>query len=162
MALPLVWLKRLWQPIVQLFKQGLSPHKIAQCLVLGTLFALFPVLGVTSLLNAAVALALRLNMPAIQAINWLLAGVQVLLIIPLIRVGEWLFNDPRIPLSLDDLTHVFRTDPAGFFTLFGMAFVHAIAAWAVSGVPAAAGAYAVLVAGIHIWQRHRGKACPPA
>ncbi|MGD9080043.1 MAG: DUF2062 domain-containing protein, partial [Desulfobacterales bacterium] len=55
---------------------GMSLRKIALCISLGFVLGIFPVLGATSLLCTAAALALRLNLPAIQVVNYMVYPLQ--------------------------------------------------------------------------------------
>ena len=73
--------RRLVDPLLALLRQGVSPRELALCLALGTTIGLIPVLGVSTLLCALAALMLRLNMPAIQLVNYLLSPLQLILII---------------------------------------------------------------------------------
>jgi len=59
-------------PIVDLLRQGITPEKIALSVALGAVLGIFPVLGSTTLLCAAAAFILRLNMPPIQVVNFLI------------------------------------------------------------------------------------------
>jgi uncharacterized protein (DUF2062 family) len=49
----------------------MDPRKISLCIALGFALGVFPVLGMTTLLCAFSAFALRLNLPAIQVVNFL-------------------------------------------------------------------------------------------
>jgi uncharacterized protein (DUF2062 family) len=71
--------------------QGISPRKLALTLALGFAVGCIPVVGVPTLLCAALAVALKLNLPAIQAANYLAMPLQVLLILPFMRLGGWMF-----------------------------------------------------------------------
>ncbi len=62
--------RRLVQPVVALLTQGVTPEKIALSLAMGIGLGIFPVLGSTTLLCAAAAIIFRLNLPAIQLINF--------------------------------------------------------------------------------------------
>ena len=70
-----------------------------------------PVVGVTTVLSFAVAWLLRLNQPVIQTINWSSYALQLLLIIPFIRLGEAIFHAPRMSASLEELLAIARADP---------------------------------------------------
>ena len=71
--------------------QGISPRKLALTLALGFAIGCIPVVGVPTLLCAALAVTLKLNLPAIQAANYLAMPLQVLLILPFMRLGGWMF-----------------------------------------------------------------------
>ena len=77
--------------------QGISPRKLALTLALGFAIGCIPVVGVPTILCAALALALRLNLPAIQAANYLAMPLQVLLILPFMRLGGWMFASGHPP-----------------------------------------------------------------
>ena len=72
--------------------QGMSPRRLALTLALGFAIGCIPVLGVPTLLCAALALLLGLNQPAIQAANYAAMPLQLLLIVPFMRLGKWMFG----------------------------------------------------------------------
>ncbi len=55
----------------------------------------FPVFGFPTILCAIAAVALRLNLPALQAVNQISTPAQLALLVPLARVGARLFAAPR-------------------------------------------------------------------
>ena len=44
----------------------------------------------------------RLNLPAIQLVQAAMAPTQLLLIIPFVRLGEWITRAPRQPISIKE------------------------------------------------------------
>ena len=72
-------------------RQGISPRRLALTLALGFAIGCIPVVGIPTLLCAALAVALRLNLPAIQAANYAVMPLQLFLIVPFARLGERLF-----------------------------------------------------------------------
>lgn len=93
--------RRLVAPLLALLRQGVTPERLAMSVALGIGIGLIPVLGVSTALCAVAALALGLNLPAIQLVNYLLTPLQLLLIIPQLRLGEWLVGAPRFPITLE-------------------------------------------------------------
>jgi uncharacterized protein (DUF2062 family) len=71
-----------------------APRQLAFTLALGFAIGCIPLLGVTTGICALLAMLLRLNMPAIQAANWVAMPLQVVLLIPFLRLGQWLFAEP--------------------------------------------------------------------
>lgn len=67
-----VWYRRVLDPILALLRQGVTPEKIAISIVLGVILGVFPVLGATTLLCAGAAILFRLNLPAIQLVNYVM------------------------------------------------------------------------------------------
>jgi uncharacterized protein (DUF2062 family) len=79
-------------------RQGVSPDRLALTLALGFAIGCIPVLGAPTLLCAGLALALRLNLPAIQAANYAAMPLQLVLIAPFLRLGEWLLDLKASPV----------------------------------------------------------------
>jgi uncharacterized protein (DUF2062 family) len=71
-------------------RQGISPRRLALTLALGFAIGCIPLVGLPTLLCAALAMALKLNLPAIQAANYVVTPLQLLLIAPFVRLGGWL------------------------------------------------------------------------
>jgi uncharacterized protein (DUF2062 family) len=95
--------RKLIRPIIELLKQGVTPEKMALSLALGVVLGVFPALGWTTALCAAAALILRLNLAAIQIVNYFMYPLQIALIIPFFRMGEKLFGAQHFPLSVPQL-----------------------------------------------------------
>ena len=70
--------------------QGVSPRRLALTLALGFAVGCIPLVGIPTVLCAALALAFRLNLPAIQAANYAVMPLQLALIVPFVRLGRWL------------------------------------------------------------------------
>jgi uncharacterized protein (DUF2062 family) len=124
------WLRqRIVGPLLAFLQQGMSPERLAACVAVAIVVGNIPILGVSTVLCTAIALAFRLNLAAIQLVQWLMAPTQVLLIIPFVRLGEWLLRDPREPLTI---TAALALMSQGFSTAIrglGVAIAHASLAW---------------------------------
>jgi len=95
------WLRRrLLSPLLGLLKQGISPERLALCVAIGIVVGNIPILGLSTALCALIALVFRLNLPAMQIVQALMAPTQLLLIIPFVRLGEWILRAPHQPLSI--------------------------------------------------------------
>ena len=119
----------LTKPIRELFLQGTSPRKIALCFACGVTLAVFPVIGATTLLCGVVAMTLGLNLPAIQAVNYLAAPLQLALLLPLMRVGDFLFGASGSALSVEQVLTMIRQHPGLAITALGISTLHAVVAW---------------------------------
>lgn len=105
-------------------------------LAFGIVLGIFPVLGSTTILCAAAALIFRLNLPAIQLVNYLIYPLQLFFLLPFIRFGEMLFRAAPLQLSLAQMLAMARADlPHAIATLW-LAGVHAMSAWLLIGPPA--------------------------
>ncbi len=94
-------------------RQGISPRRLALTIALGFAIGCIPVVGVPTVLCAALALLLGLNQPAIQAANYAAMPLQLVLIIPFMRLGKWMFGFGPAHLQASDwLRHIVFLRPA--------------------------------------------------
>ena len=70
-----------------------SPQTIALLVAVGFALGTFPIFGVPTILCALAAAILRLNSPAIQLINQLSSPFQLVLLIPLTRLGARILGE---------------------------------------------------------------------
>ena len=117
-------------------RQGISPRRLALTLALGLAIGCIPVVGIPTAVCAALAIALRLNLPAIQAANYAVMPLQLLLIVPFVRLGGWLFASghnqaPRASALL-------HASPLDLLAQLGGLAGHAMLAWLLIAVPAVA------------------------
>src|SRR5689334_10020659 len=109
---PSWWRRRVVVPILAQLRQGITPEKIALTIALGVVLGVFPVLGLSTLLCVAAGIALRLNHPVLQLVNYVAYPVQVLLLIPFYRAGERLFGAAPVPMAdVNALLERFRAGP---------------------------------------------------
>lgn len=115
-------------------RQGVTPRRLALTLALGFAIGCIPVIGVPTALCAVLALGLKLNLPAIQAANYLAMPAQILLIVPFARLGGWLFSTgSRQAVELRTLLHL---SPWTMVSQLGALAGHALVAWLLIAVPA--------------------------
>lgn len=115
--------------IGDLLRQGVTPEKLALSVALGVILGLFPVLGTTTALCAIAALVLRLNLPAIQLVNYIVYPAQIALLIPFFRLGECIFRAPRLPLSVVQVAGMFRANYWQAMRFLWVSMCHAVVAW---------------------------------
>jgi uncharacterized protein (DUF2062 family) len=123
------WTRRVSGPVLGLLRQGLTPEGIALALAFGLAAGVFPLLGTTTLLGVAIAAVLRLNQPALQLANWLAYPLQLVLIQPFVRLGEWLAGVPPTPFSVAEVARSVAADPTQAVAAFGMVGLHAVLGW---------------------------------
>ncbi len=114
-----------------MLKEGTSLRKIALCLALGTVLGVFPVLGATTLLCTVAALALRLNLPAIQVVNYMVYPLQLALLVPFYSAGTWLFTQQGRPLFNSNLIGLLQNDFWGSMASLWDLTLYAILTWLV-------------------------------
>jgi uncharacterized protein (DUF2062 family) len=136
--------RRLARPILDLLRQGVTPEKIALSIALGAALGIFPALGCTTALCAIAALALRLNLPAIQIVNYFMYPAQIALLIPFFRLGEKLFRAPHLPISALQIHAMIRASMWAAIRLLWATTWHAIVVWCLIAPVFVAVLYAIL------------------
>jgi uncharacterized protein (DUF2062 family) len=137
--------RRITRPIVELLRQGVTPEKMALSLALGVALGVFPLLGTTTALCALVALIWRLNLPAIQIVNYFVYPLQIALLIPFFRAGEKLFGAPHLPLSIDQIIAAVHASLWNATQFLWTTVWHAAVAWCLIAPFFVGLAYAILV-----------------
>ena len=109
--------------------RGLTPERLALCVALGIALGLVPALGTTTLLCTLAAFVFRLNLAAILLVNYFVYPLQLALLIPFIRAGEWLFGAKPLDLSLGLIQRMLEADL--WHTVFGLwtAILRAVMVW---------------------------------
>jgi uncharacterized protein (DUF2062 family) len=125
--------RKLITPLIDLLRQGITPEKIALSLAFGIALGVFPMLGSTTILCALAAVLFRLNLPAIQLVNYFVYPLQLALLIPFIRFGEALFQSPRVPLSIPVMFAAIRQSAWQATKTYWTSGWHAMIAWLLVG-----------------------------
>lgn len=120
--------------VAQWLRQGMSPRRLALTLALGFAIGCIPVIGVPTVLCAALALLLGLNQPAIQAANYAAMPLQLILIVPFMRLGRWLV--PTGPASAHQAEWLQHTIVAGPAVHMGWLASQALFGWMLVAIPA--------------------------
>jgi uncharacterized protein (DUF2062 family) len=136
--------RRLARPILELLRQGITPEKIALSVALGAALGIFPAIGLSTTLCAIAALFLRLNLPAIQIVNYFVYPLQIVLLLPFFRLGEKLFHAPHLPISVEQIHAMIRADVWQAIRLLWSTTWHAIAVWCLMAPVFVAVLYAIL------------------
>src|SRR5579863_10410273 len=125
------WLRRrIFNPVLALLSQGIAPDRLALCVAIGVVVGNVPILGISTILCTAIALAFRLNLPAMQIAQAAMAPTQILLIIPFVRLGEWVVRAPRQPVSIKEGLALLEQSAGHTAVVFRDAIFHAGFAWA--------------------------------
>jgi uncharacterized protein (DUF2062 family) len=141
------------EKIVSFLRQGMTPHDLALAIALGVALGTFPVIGSTSLLCVAASVLLRLNLPAIQSVNWAVSPLQLTLLLPLFKLGSALFGGAAVTVNLTTLIAMMRSDLLGTIREFFVVTLHGIGAWALLAIPVVAFVYVIalpLITRLHV------------
>lgn len=121
--------------VLEWLRCGLSPRQLAFTLALGFAIGCIPLIGVTTAICALAAILLRLNMPAIQAANWLAMPLQFVLLFPFLRLGQRIFPGTAITFDREALLARIESAPWASLLAMGNLFGRALLAWLIVAVP---------------------------
>ena len=127
-----------------LLSEGMTPHKIALTLALGVLLGAIPVLGTTTVLCALAAVVLRLNLPLIEAVQFLAYPLQLLLLIPFMQAGQWIFRQPPLPFTRVELLALLHSGWRHAIEQLWLYSLHGVVAWLLLGGAGAALIYLIV------------------
>ncbi|MBW3469687.1 DUF2062 domain-containing protein [Arthrospiribacter ruber] len=122
-------------------KQGLSPKDLALCLALTVYISIFPVLGTTTALLVLAMVKLKLNLPLAMSVSYLLTPVQLVGIIPFIRIGEFMVGAKPYPIDLDQLNTTFSSGILELITEFSSRLAMGVIGWFIVATPLCLGLY---------------------
>lgn len=131
--------------MLELLRQGATPEKLALSVALGAVIAVFPAVGWTTTLCALIAILWRLNLPAIQMVNYFLFPLQIALLLPFFRLGEKLFRVPHLPVSVAQIYAYTHANFWGAIRFLWTTTWHAMVVWAMTAPFVAILLYSILV-----------------
>jgi hypothetical protein len=137
---PVETLETIKQKAAIWLRQGISPPRLAFTLALGFVLGCIPVIGIPTALCAMLALAFRLNQPAIQAANYSAMPFQLALVVPFVRLGGKLVPaNLHSTMDLAALSHspmqLLSHAPVELMTQFTMLACQALLAWLLLAIP---------------------------
>lgn len=122
--------KRIQLLLARALKQGWSVERLSWAGAWGGTVGVFPIYGVTTPALAVVGWVGKLNHAVLQAFNYMMGPLKLLLILPYIRLGEVLFRaDDPFRLSIPEFADRFHAAPLETLQRFSMTFVHASVGW---------------------------------
>lgn len=114
---------------MRLLAHGITPRKLAECVAIGLMVAVFPALGVTTVLAVLAAYLFRLNPIAIQLVNYLAYPLQFVMILPFFRAGQLLFGAAPLGLTLTQLASFVKNEPRNAIRTLWTTTWHASVVW---------------------------------
>lgn len=149
-------LKSFTNRLIGFLKQGITPEKLALTIAIGALLGTIPMLGTTTILCTIAAFAFGLNLAAIQLINGVVYPLQLILIIPFLKAGAWVFRASDFTFTLSQLFGLIHTGVWHAITTLWTATVHALAVWLiVAGVSSIVIYFVFRVVLKRLWKQSR-------
>jgi uncharacterized protein (DUF2062 family) len=121
--------------IKAIIQQGTSAKGLALSATLGTLLGVFPIFGISSWIIAIIALHFRLNLVLMMSLSYLFWPLQMVLLIPFLRLGEWFWNAPPFPLSIDQIITAFNASFINAIKDLWDANLYALWGWLLIAIP---------------------------
>jgi uncharacterized protein (DUF2062 family) len=122
-------------PLLSFLKQGMTAKKLALTITLGFCIGIIPFVGINSLLLTFLALIFRLNIIAIQTINYSVYFLQIILFVPFLKLGQYIFNGPKIPFNIDNVVMLFQTSFLDTFISFWQINLLGLIVWMIITIP---------------------------
>lgn len=115
-----------------ILKRGTEPKQLALSAALGITLGLFPICGVTVMLCglAAACLGSQCHTPTLMLANFVATPIELSLIVPFLRFGEWIINsEQHFELSSDAFKKIV-TGQATRDLFYGV--LHVVLGWIVA------------------------------
>ena len=96
---------------------------------LGITGGIFPIPCTTTIVCGVFIYLFKLNIAACQLFNVLLTPVELMLVLPFIRLGEFIFFSQPLPFSAAELADKLSSNFFGTLSTLGMSFFRAVIAW---------------------------------
>lgn len=123
------WRRFVVEPVMGQLKQGISADKLGWSIGAGVTIGIFPVWGTRAWICLLVGWMFKLNQPILHGFKSLLYPVQVVLLIPFIQMGQMIFGQAPLRISMDYLKDEFGRGVWEFLSRFGWVIFHAAVAW---------------------------------
>lgn len=107
------------------------------------LISTIPILGLSTFLITAVSLKRKLNLPIMLALSYLIWPIQVLLIIPFIRLGEFIFSIPSTHHTIEEIVQSFQASFLQMLSHLSFELLCGLGAWFLMAVPISVGIYGI-------------------
>jgi uncharacterized protein (DUF2062 family) len=127
---------RIVAPLARLLSQGMPAKRIALSMAVGLAISVIPVLGIATGLCLAAAFLFRLNVAAMQLVNWLATPIQLALLFPFYQFGARLAGLTPLSVSPSALRESLSADPLGLIQSFWQQVLAGTALWLVVALPA--------------------------
>lgn len=118
-----------------IFTQGATPRQLSLAVALSVPLGIIPLFGFVTPLATAIAIRFRLNVPLVLSLMVLALPLQLLMFVPFLRMGEFLFQLPPLPFSPSEIMMKIETTGWGLFQQIWVNNLAALAAWMLFAAP---------------------------
>ena len=136
-----------------LFQQGLGTKEMALSIAIGSYIGVLPLFGISTALVTAIAVWWRLNLPIAIFFTYAVGPIHILLIIPFIRLGEYIFGVKHMLLTVSAIKEAFQSDFFQALSDLALQIVCGVTGWIVIGIPVTYIFYRILQFSIGYFQK---------
>ena len=126
---------RFLKPLIGFIRTGTNPRKMAHAVGWGFALGTIPLPGTSTIMCTLVAMPLKLNLALIQAVNYAVFPLQLLLLLPFYYIGAVLSGTPVLHNFPDQITDGFQNDWWGTFSEMLELLFYATLSWMVVIAP---------------------------
>jgi hypothetical protein len=120
---------RILRPILELLGKGADPGKLSLAATLGALIGVIPVPGISTGLAFAAGLAFRLNHVVLQALNYAVYPLQIILFPIFLKLGGILLGGDVMEFDAGMMGNELKASVPGFLSKYGWISLKSIGVW---------------------------------
>lgn len=130
------FLQKVWLKIKNLLKEGLTPKQLALSIVISILVSVFPVFGISTIVLTAAAVPLKLNLPITIAISYVAEPLKLILILPFINIGGYIFGAEHSLLTYESIKASYNESFWNTLKELSYELLCGFVGWALLAIPA--------------------------
>jgi hypothetical protein len=123
------WQRTVVQPFRRVVVEGSSPSKLALSMAVGAMIGIWPVPWTSTAACAVLGPIMRLSLPALMFANFMVTSLQLLLLIPFLQAGAWLFRAGSLPYTAAQVKAILAQGVGHTLAVLGEAIARAFAVW---------------------------------
>lgn len=121
---------KILRPLLRQLRGGVTPRRLAWSLALGVVIGINPSVGFTSLVVLMLAWIFGLDYISSQIGLHAVTPIHLLLFLPFIQLGVYLFHTRRLPLNRQQIQHLSRHPVRLFHDIWQWEW-HALVVWGI-------------------------------
>lgn len=132
-------------PVSNIRKEGISSEALALSISIGIIGGAFPLIGFASYICLFLTLAFKQNIIIVQAVNWLSYPIQIILLIPFMKLGNTILGSSDMTITIHQIIVAFQSGMMHGVKLIGIFSLYGVIAWAVIALPTFLIVYSILL-----------------
>jgi len=130
-----IFKNKVTSPLLYHLRKGMSVEKMSLTLALGICLGIIPILGVSTWILVILALIFKLNIPAIQLVNYTISIFKYILFVPFLKLGQKIFFPNESSIKLNHILADYQADFFGTMKTFWHMNLGAVIIWALIAIP---------------------------